>query len=125
VAGKDDVLGVLGDRSVLLINGLGAEQHRGDYARDRRPGRIPGSVNVPAGELHLADGRYKPLPALADLFKAAGAEAADRIIAYCGGGIASSDLCFVLEMLGYDKVANYDQSLNEWGKDERLPIEVG
>jgi thiosulfate/3-mercaptopyruvate sulfurtransferase len=124
VADKQKVLAVLGDKSVLLINALNAEQHRGDYARDRRPGRIPGSVNVPAGAMHIADGRYRSLQDLGQLFKNVGTEGADRIIAYCGGGIASSDACFVLEMLGYDNVANYDQSLNEWGKDESLPLEV-
>jgi thiosulfate/3-mercaptopyruvate sulfurtransferase len=125
VAGKQDVLDVLGDKSVLLINALNAEQHRGDYARDRRPGRIPGSVNVPAGDMHMADGRYKSLQELDQMFSNVGADGAERIITYCGGGIASSDACFVLELLGYDNVANYDQSLNEWGKDESLPIEVG
>lgn len=125
VADKHDVRNVLGNMSVLLVNALNAEQHRGDYARDRRPGRIPGSVNVPAGEMHMADGRYKPLRELDEMFGKVGAGDAERIITYCGGGIASSDACFVLELLGYDNVANYDQSLNEWGKDESLPMEVG
>jgi thiosulfate/3-mercaptopyruvate sulfurtransferase len=125
VADKQNVLDVLGDKSVVLINALNAEQHRGEYARDRRPGRIPGSVNVPAADMHMADGRYKSLQELSQLFKNVGAEGAERIITYCGGGIASSDACFVLELLGYDNVANYDQSLNEWGKDENLPIEAG
>ncbi len=119
------MLDVLGDKSVLLVNALPFEQHRGDFARDRRPGRIPGSANVPAFAMHTADGRYKSLPELQQQFTTVGADDAARIIAYCGGGIASSDACFVLELLGYDNVANYDQSLNEWGKDESLPMEVG
>lgn len=125
VADKQDVLDVLGDKAVLLINGLNAAQHRGEYARERRPGRIPGSANVPSGNFYTADGCYKSLAELKKLFADVGAEGAERIIAYCGGGIASSNACFVLEMLGYNNVANYDQSLNEWGRDESLPLEVG
>jgi thiosulfate/3-mercaptopyruvate sulfurtransferase len=125
VAGKDYVLEVLGDPSVLLINALNAAQHKGDYFRYGRPGRIPGSVNVPSGDLQSEDGGYRQLAELEQLFAAAGAEEAKRIITYCGGGIAASNTCFVLEMLGYDNVAMYDQSLNEWGNDPSLPMQVG
>jgi thiosulfate/3-mercaptopyruvate sulfurtransferase len=125
VAGKEDVLEVLGDPDVLLINALNEAQHKGEYFRYGRPGRIPGSVNVPSADMHLPDGRYKPMAELEALFADVDADSATRIITYCGGGIAASNTCFALEMLGYDNVAMYDQSLNEWGNDESLPLEVG
>ncbi len=125
VAGKQDVLDVLGDPEVLLINALNAAQHKGEYFRYGRPGRIPGSVNVPSGELQREDGQYRPMEELEALFAAVGADGAGRIITYCGGGIAASNTCFALEMLGYGNVAMYDQSLNEWGNDANLPLETG
>lgn len=104
---------------------LSMGSRRRSIGENSRAISIPGSVNLPAGDMHTADGRYKSLQELGQLFKNVGTEGAGRIIAYCGGGIASSNACFVFEMLGYDNVANYDQSLDEWGKDESLPIEVG
>lgn len=125
VADKDDVLRAIGDPTVLMINALNAAQHKGEYFRYGRPGHIPGSVNLPSGDMAVEDGCYKSLAELEVLFSGLAAEGADRIITYCGGGIAASDTCFVMEMLGYDNVAMYDQSLNEWGNDASLPMEVG
>lgn len=125
VANKADVLAVLEDEKVLLINALNEAQHKGEYGRYGRPGRIPGSVNVPTADLHGAEGRYKSLAELEQIFADVAALNAPRIISYCGGGIAASDTAFVLEMLGHTNVSMYDQSLMEWGPDETLPLEVG
>ncbi len=37
----------------------------------------------------------------------------ERVITYCGGGIAASSDAFVLHLLGHDDVAVYDNSLSE------------
>jgi len=54
-----------------------------------------------------------------------GADAAEKIITYCGGGIAASNDAFVLSMLGYKNVAVYDASMSEWASDQSLPMETG
>jgi thiosulfate/3-mercaptopyruvate sulfurtransferase len=54
-----------------------------------------------------------------------GALASDRVITYCGGGIAASSVAFALALLGHDGVAVYDASLEEWATDPSLPIETG
>ncbi|MGH2395163.1 MAG: sulfurtransferase, partial [Candidatus Limnocylindria bacterium] len=46
--GKDAVKAAIGDTSVCTINALAPDLHRGANPRYGRPGRIPGSVNVPA-----------------------------------------------------------------------------
>ena len=46
------------------------------------------------------------------------------VIAYCRIGERSSHTWFVLhELLGYDRVRNYDGSWTEWGSMVNVPIE--
>jgi len=124
--GKDDVLAAIGDAGVCTLNALAADLHSGENPRYGRPGRIPGSVNVPA--LSLSDPEAKTLLPLArakQAFEAAGVTPNRRIISYCGGGIAATLDAFLLHQLGYEDITVYDNSLSEWAKDESLPIETG
>ncbi|WP_101526366.1 sulfurtransferase [Nocardioides houyundeii] len=104
------------DPSVLLINALGRE----DFAR----GHIPGSVNVPFGELVGADGRLRPVQELRELFAAVGAlDPGRRPVTYCGGGIAATAAALALAEVGRDDVAVYDGSMNAWTADPDRPLE--
>ena len=57
-------------------------------------------------------------------FEAVGSLSKDRVIAYCGGGIAASGDAFVLHLLGQDNVQVYDASLQEWARSD-LPMDLG
>ena len=108
-----------------LINALGRDQHSGeDGGRTYgRAGHIPGATNVPSGELTDPEtGLFRPAEELASLFTAAGADRAQRVVTYCGGGIAASNDAFVLAMLGYENVAVYDASMSEYAADPSLPL---
>ena len=48
-----------------------------------------------------------------------------RIITYCGGGIVASTDAFVLTRLGFNNVAVYMASLEEWVTDPANPMVVG
>ena len=66
-----------------------------------RAGHIPGAPNVPQMELTDSEtGLYRPAEEPALLFQQAGADRTQRVITYCGGGIAASNDAFVLAMLG-------------------------
>jgi len=110
-----------------LVNALTPEQHAGSGGPHYgRPGRIPGSANVPARDLFdSATGAYRPLPELESLFRAAGALDRPKVITYCGGGIAASADALVLTMLGAGDVAVYDASLQEWARDPAMPMATG
>lgn len=125
LANRDDVLAAVGQRATCLLNALTAEQHAGTGGvHYGRPGRIPGSANVPARDLvDPATHAYLPLETLRAKFAAAGALDAGRVITYCGGGIAASSDAFVLTLLGRHDVAVYDASLSEWAADPALPME--
>lgn len=119
------VLAALADGRACVLNALTEEQHRGGGIHYGRPGRIAGSVNVPARD--LVDPRthaYLPADVLHAKFQAAGALDAGRVVTYCGGGIAASSDAFVLHLLGHDDVAVYDASLSEWAADPTLPMET-
>jgi thiosulfate/3-mercaptopyruvate sulfurtransferase len=123
---KQHVQAALGSPGVCLVNALSADEHAGRVSRTPRPGRIPGSGNVPAGSLvDPATGAYLPLDVLRAKFQAAGALDRGRVVTYCGGGIAATSAAFTLIRLGASEVAVYDGSLVEWSSDHALPMETG
>ncbi len=124
--GKDEVLAAIGDQSVRTINALPAPIYAGTGGPVfGRKGRIVGSVSVPFGSVHDPDtGAYLPAGRLREKFDAVGASGAERLIAYCGSGIAASDDAFALALLGYENISVYDASMAEWGHDETLPMET-
>jgi thiosulfate/3-mercaptopyruvate sulfurtransferase len=120
------VQAALGRADVRLVNALGADEHAGRVSRAARPGRIPGSVNVPANSLIASpEAGFRPLDELRAQFAAAGALEAPRVITYCGGGISATADAFTLLRLGLRDVAVYDGSLAEWSADPSLPLETG
>jgi thiosulfate/3-mercaptopyruvate sulfurtransferase len=124
---KQAVLTASGDPGTVIVNALGPQFHKGlEPSRYGRPGRVPGSVNVPAAS--LVDPQSKVFTSLADAaakFTAAGVAKDKHVIAYCGGGISATVDLFVLHQLGFDDLALYDASMGEWAKDTALPIERG
>jgi thiosulfate/3-mercaptopyruvate sulfurtransferase len=123
---KTTVKAAIGDPGTVTVNALGPQFHQGlEPSRYGRPGRVPGSVNVPAAS--LVDPATKRFVAPADAlarFAAAGIGADRRVIAYCGGGISATIDLFLLHQLGFDDLTLYDGSMGEWAKDPSLPIET-
>jgi thiosulfate/3-mercaptopyruvate sulfurtransferase len=127
MVGKEAVQGAIGDNAVCTINALSAEQHAGSGGNTYgRPGRIAASVNVPAASLiDPQTGAFLPAAALRAKFDAVGAFDKERVITYCGGGIAASADALALVMLGHPDVRLYDASMSEWANDPALPMERG
>jgi thiosulfate/3-mercaptopyruvate sulfurtransferase len=126
MVGKDEVKAAIGDAGICTLNALLSAQHTGNGGNSYgRPGRIAGSVNVPA--MHLLDPTTNAFLPADELRRRLGAVGAlDRpVIAYCGGGIAASADALILTMLGHRDVKIYDASLSEWAKDQSLPMETG
>jgi thiosulfate/3-mercaptopyruvate sulfurtransferase len=123
---KAAVLAALGDSATCLINALNLEQHHGSGGvHYGRRGGIATSTCVPARS--LTDPRthaYLPPERLRDLFQASGAFTRERVITYCGGGIAACSDAFVLHRLGIENVAVYAHSMQEWAADESCPMTI-
>jgi len=127
IADKHAVKRAIDDRSAAVLNALSRGQHAGDPKSTHygRPGSIAGSVCVPAFGLVREDGTLRGLDELRQAFQQAGLAPQDRIVAYCGGGIAATLDAFALALLGNKDVAVYDNSLSEWAADPSLPMQTG
>ena len=126
-ASKDDVLSAIDDSGVCTLNALPHGLFTGELEMGySRPGRISGSRNAPfTGVLDPETGMFLGEDELREFFQVGGAAASDRVISYCGGGIAATLTGFALRRIGHTNVAVYDGSLNEWSRDPALPMEVG
>ena len=122
--GRDEVLAAIDDPGTCIVCALGRRQYRGEIREyGRRRGHIPSAENVSAWRiLDRATQRYRPPDELRELFGPI--LDADRVITYCGGGIASASVAFALHLLGHRNVAVYDGGLIEWSADRRLPLVV-
>jgi thiosulfate/3-mercaptopyruvate sulfurtransferase len=94
--------------------------------RPLRTGHIPGAVHLNSSlNLDPATWTYLPPEALAARAQAAGVRPEQRVITYCGVGISASLGLFALHLAGYENIALYDASWEEWGSDPRKPVEKG
>ena len=94
--------------------------------QSQRPGHIPGAINVPWSKAANEDGTFKSDDDLRALYEGAGLDSGKETIAYCRIGERSSHTWFVLkELLGQDRVKNYDGSWTEYGALVGVPIQLG
>ncbi len=124
---RDHVLSRLEDGGAAMVNALAPAFHLGEGpSRYGRPGRIPGSVNVPAASLlDPSNGAFVALDEARRLHEEAGIGRDRHVIAYCGGGISATVGLFLLHQLGHDDLTLYDGSMGDWAPDPALPIETG
>ena len=125
---KAEVRANLDSRAEQLVDARSAARFSGAEA-DPRPGiaagHIPGSLNLPYGELFEPDGTFKDKPGLRAAFERAGIDLARPVVTTCGSGITACVLAFGMHLLGKNDVALYDGSWTEWGADAATPKELG
>jgi thiosulfate/3-mercaptopyruvate sulfurtransferase len=85
-------------------------------------GHLPGAANIPFTSVTGTDLKLKPADQLAALFKAAGVEQGDRVIAYCHIGYQGTAVVFAARTLGIDAML-YDGSFQDWAR-RGLPVET-
>jgi thiosulfate/3-mercaptopyruvate sulfurtransferase len=128
---RDDILPRLGDVELALVDVRSPAEYNGEIIAPpgmsetaQRPGRIPGAASIPWGQTVREDGTFKSPEELRALYGAKGVTPDKDVIAYCRIGERSSHSWFVLhELLGYQRVRNYDGSWTEWGSLIGVPIE--
>lgn len=118
---KPAMRNALDDAGACIVMALPAAVFHGEKVMFSRPGRIPRSINIPAGELVDAAGTFLPADQLEQ--KLSRAMSADRVINYCGAGMTAAVNSFALNLLGHDAAAVYDGSMLEWAADDSLPLE--
>jgi len=128
---RDDILPRLGDPELVLVDVRSPAEFNGEVIAPpgmsetaQRAGHIPGAASIPWAQTVREDGTFKSVDELRALYEAKGVSADKDVIAYCRIGERSSHSWFVLhELLGYERVRNYDGSWTEWGSMVGVPIE--
>ena len=132
VVSKRDVLDIVERRSPQtdpqILDARGADRVFGtgqDPVHGGQNGRIPGSLNLPFGEVLEKDGTYKPAADLKAVFEEAGVDLTRPVITSCGSGVTASVLAFALHLAGHEGAALYDGSWQEWEADPDTPKAQG
>ena len=128
---RDDILPRLGDPELVLVDVRSPAEFNGEVIAPpgmsetaQRAGHIPGAASIPWAQTVREDGTFKSTDELATLYEGKGVTRDKDVIAYCRIGERSSHSWFVLhELLGYDRVRNYDGSWTEYGSLIGVPIE--
>ncbi len=131
---RDAVLEGLGGEGPTLVDVRSPQEFRGDlisppgYEQEgaQRAGHIPSAQSIPWASAVRDDGTFKAADELRELYGGKGVTSDKEVTAYCRIGERSAHTWFVLsELLGYEKVRNYDGSWTEWGNLVDVPIEKG
>ena len=128
VADKGFVSSIMGAGSHELVDARSAGRFTGEEAEPRPGlpvGHIPGSKNLPQGQLFNADNTWKQGDALRAAFDAAGVDLSRPLVTTCGSGITAAVLLFGARLLGKEDVMLYDGSWSEWGADPATPKATG
>ncbi|MSP52465.1 MAG: 3-mercaptopyruvate sulfurtransferase [Alphaproteobacteria bacterium] len=89
-----------------------------------RGGHVPGSLNLPYGELLDSNTKTVLPPAqLKEVFVRAGIDLARPVITSCGSGITAAVLTLGLALIGHRENALYDGAWAEWGSRTDTPVE--
>jgi thiosulfate/3-mercaptopyruvate sulfurtransferase len=132
-ARREEVLAAVGD-SVKLVDVRSPAEFAGEiispqgYEQEgaQRGGHIPGAASIPWAQAVREDGTFKSAEELRELYGGKGVLDGEPIIAYCRIGERSAHTWFVLhELLGQERVKNYDGSWTEWGSLVGVPVERG
>lgn len=119
-ASKEEVLEIIKSGSSCVVNTLPQEIYQGE-AGTPYDGHISGSVNH--SMMDMMDGfSMKSDEALKVYF--AEKNINERLITYCGGGIAATVNACAAKLAGIEDVAVYDGSMTEW-LSEGLPVTTG
>ncbi|WP_146673620.1 3-mercaptopyruvate sulfurtransferase [Thioclava sp. F36-6] len=116
----------LGDHEI--IDARPNERFLGNGTEPRpglRSGHIPGSRNLPFGELLTPEGTFKSPEEIKALFEAAGVDLSKPAITTCGSGVSAAILSLALELIGKSDWSLYDGSWSEWGMYNDLKVATG
>jgi thiosulfate/3-mercaptopyruvate sulfurtransferase len=129
---RDEVLDKAPSGEAAFVDVRSPEEFRGEklapdhlpQEQAQVPGHIPGAANVPWAKAANEDGTFKSADELRALYEEAGITDGKEVVAYCRIGERSSHTWFALkELLGFERVKNYDGSWTEYGSLVGVPVE--
>jgi thiosulfate/3-mercaptopyruvate sulfurtransferase len=129
---REQVLTAVRGKTAALVDVRSPREYSGELLAPenlpqegaQRSGHIPGAANIPWASVVREDGTFKLREELEAIYRGRQVTPDKEVIAYCRIGERSSHTWFVLrELLGYNRVKNYDGSWTEWGSAVGVPIE--
>lgn len=127
-ASKENVLTAIDDRETVILDVRSDGERDGSNKRGgKRGGYVPGSVHLEWVNFHTGGDIpvVKHADQLRQMLAEVGVTPDKNVITYCQGGIRAAHGYWVLKLLGFENVRNYDGSWREWGSDMSCPITVG
>jgi thiosulfate/3-mercaptopyruvate sulfurtransferase len=107
---------------VVVIDARHDHFYNGTQQGSSRSGHIPGAKNIPYGEMIDSTGHFRSTAELRSLFRTAGVQPGDTIVAYCHVGVQATGVLFAADQLGYPTKL-YDGSFDDWAKRKELPVD--
>jgi 3-mercaptopyruvate sulfurtransferase SseA len=90
---------------------------------EARGGHIPGAVQIPYAWYFNSNETLRDYLSINTMLQSRGITKDKEVTAHCTVGIRSGFTYFVLRLMGYPRVSNYDASIAEWSADLRFPME--
>ena len=120
----DEVAGLVGDRSRLLVDSRTPERYRGiGETLDKVGGHIPGAANYFFQQNLAADKTFKDPDDLKTQWTPVleGRDPKD-VVVYCGSGVTACHNLLALEHAGVHGVKIFPGSWSEWSADPSRPV---
>jgi 3-mercaptopyruvate sulfurtransferase SseA len=112
------------DQDFAVIDTRTDEEYLGwQLYGETRGGHIPKAVNIPYAWFYNADKTTLSYAALKALLEARGITPDKEVTAHCTAGIRSGYAYFLLRLMGYSRVSNYDASIWDWADNTSYPME--
>ena len=127
MAGLDGVRHALDAGTAQVVDARSAERFRGEAPEPRpglRGGHLPGSRNLPYGEV-VREGMLADPATISAAVRTAGIDPTRPVITSCGSGVTAAILWLALDAIGHPPVALYDGSYTEWAGRDDVPVATG
>ena len=119
---KDYVLNALNTKSSEVVDARAKRWYDGDPTGNPRDGHITGAKNIPYPDMIDSANTIKPVSILETNFSTVVPDKNKEVVVYCFIGQTACVDYLVGRSLGY-KMKVYDGSMQEWSRDEALPME--
>lgn len=119
---KDYVLNALNTKSSEVVDARAKRWYDGDPTGNPRDGHISGAKNIPFPDMVDSTNSIKPVSILEKNFTTVVPDKNKEVVVYCFIGQTACVDYLAGRSLGY-KMKVYDGSMQEWSRDEKLPME--